>query len=470
MKKTMRLWDIVLMNVTAVIGLRWIPIAASYGASSILMWIFAACMFFIPLGFVSSELATAWPDEGGIYVWVNEAFGEKPAFITSWFYWVNNLFYYPSLLTFIAVTLSFIINPALKDNKLYVCAVILVIFWAVTLINCKGLSIGKWLSNTSGIFGTILPGIVIMVLGIASVFIWKRPIPTNYSLSNWIPHISGTSNISMLSALMFAMVGIEVTPILAGETENPQKTFPKAILISAILVAGIYILGTVAVTMIIAPDKIGQASGILDAIKLLSSQLNILWLTPFVALLLVIGNFGGVSVWIVGPIKLLFESTKQGVLPENFTKLNENDMPQNAMIIQACIVTGIVILTSFLPTVNSIYSVLVLMTTMGSFIPYLFMFTAFIKLRKSQPDKHRPYKVPGGNGFAYLITIVALIAVAVGLFLPLVPSSDLKTAKDIIVYEFEIICGPLLFGLVGWLLYTNYERKQKKSVTINLNK
>lgn len=470
MKKTMKLWDIVLMNVTAVIGLRWITIAASFGAASIFMWIFAACMFFIPLGLVSSELATTWPDEGGIYIWVKEAFGEKPAFITSWYYWVNNLFYYPSLLTFIAVTLSFVINPALKDNKIYVCAVILIIFWSVTLINCKGLSIGKWLSNTGGLFGTILPGIIIMVLGIASVFIWKRPIPTNYSFSNWIPHISGISNISMMSSLMFAMVGIEMTPILAGETHNPQKTFPRAIFISAIFVAGIYILGTVAVTMIISPDKIGQASGILDAIKLLAGELNIPWLTTLVALLLVIGTFGGVSVWIVGPIKLLFESTKKGVLPESFTKLNENDMPQNAMIIQACIVTGIVLLTSFLPSVNTIYSVLVLMTTMGSFIPYVFMFTAFIKLRKTQPDKHRPYKVPGGKTFAYIITVLAMIAVAVGLFLPLVPSSDLKTTADVVIYELEIICGPLLFGLVGLLFYTNYERKQKKALTMNQNK
>lgn len=470
MKKTMKLWDIVLMNVTAVIGLRWITIAASFGAASIFMWIFAACMFFIPLGLVSSELATTWPDEGGIYIWVKEAFGEKPAFITSWYYWVNNLFYYPSLLTFIAVTLSFVINPALKDNKIYVCAVILIIFWSVTLINCKGLSIGKWLSNTGGLFGTILPGIIIMILGFASVFIWKRPIPTNYSLSNWVPHISGISNISMMSSLMFAMVGIEMTPILAGETHNPQKTFPRAIFISAIFVAGIYILGTVAVTMIISPDKIGQASGILDAIKLLAGELNIPWLTTFVALLLVVGTFGGVSVWIVGPIKLLFESTKKGVLPESFTKLNENDMPQNAMIIQACIVTAIVLLTSFLPSVNTIYSVLVLMTTMGSFIPYVFMFTAFIKLRKTQPDKHRPYKVPGGKTFAYIITVLAMIAVAVGLFLPLVPSSDLKTTADVVIYELEIICGPLLFGLVGLLFYTNYEKKQKNELTMNQSK
>lgn len=457
MKKTMRLWDIVLMNVTAIIGLRWLPIAAGYGASSILLWLLAAALFFIPTGLVSAELATTWPEQGGMYVWVKKAHGEKWGFLTSWFYWINNLFYYPSLLTFVAVTLAYIINPALKDNKLYIVAVILISFWVVTFINIKGTSVGKWLSNLSGTFGTLLPGLILIILGIIAAF--TRPIPTDYSLSNWIPNLGNISNIAFLSTLMFAMAGIELTPILAGETDNPQKTFPLATIISAFIIAGVYIIGTVAITFIISPDKIGAASGIMQALELISKEIHMNVLVPLIACMIIIGSFGGIGVWVLGPIKMLFESTKEGILPEYFTKLNKNDMPQNAMVIQAVLITLIVILTTFLPTVENIYGVLVLMTTITYFIPYLFMFVTFITLRIKFKDIERPFKVPGSDGIAWLITIIGLLSVILAIILPLVPPSNLKAAKDIIIYELEVAGGPFIFGFIGYLLYTQYQKK-----------
>jgi len=463
MKKTIRVWDMVFMNVTAVIGLRWIPLAAGYGASSILLWVMAAVMFFIPISLITAELATAFPKEGGPYVWVKEAYGEKPAFITSWFYWTTNLFYYPSLLTFTAVVFSYLFNPNLANNKLYVCSVILVVFWAVTIFNFKGMETGKWLINLSGTLGTILPGVILILLGFASVIIWKKPIPTNYGFSQWIPHFGSTSNIAFLSTLMFAMAGIEVTSIMAGETENPQKTFPKAIVISAFFISGIYIIGTVAMTFIMSPDKIGAVSGIMDAVKLVSGQLNVPWLLAVVAVTLTIGNFGGISIWVLGPIKILFESTKNGILPEHFTRLNKNDMPQNAMVIQAVFITIIVLITSLLPSVNSFYSILVLMTTINYFIPYLMLFPAFIKLRKTRGDVVRPFKVPGGMGFAYLITILGLISVILAIGLPFIPSSDLTNLKDILIYESEILGGPVIFMIIALGFFNSYAKKLKRS-------
>lgn len=469
MKKSLGLFDIVLMNVTAIIGLRWITIAAAGGSSSVFMWVFAAFMFFIPLGLVSAELATGWPEQGGLYVWVREAFGEKPAFITSWFYWINNLFYYPSLLAFIAVTMAFIIDPVLikydflssgqtlADSKLYVCGLTLVLFWVLTLINCRGVSVGKWISNLSGLFGTILPGLTIIILGAVSVFILKRPIPTDYSLAKLVPSFSSFDDISFLSTLMFAMAGIELTPTLAGDTENPERVFPKATVISAIIIAIIYIVGTIAMTMIIAPDKIGSASGIMDAMKLLATELNFPLLLFGMAIMITLGNFGGVGVWIIGPIKMLFESTRQGVLPEFFVKLNDDGMPRNAMIVQAVLITVITICTSLLPSVESMYDVLILMTTITYFIPYILLFGAFLKLRKSHPDNPRPYKVPGGTAGAWLAAGVGLFSVFLGIILPFVPGKSLITAYDIMIYELQIGGGPLILGVIGLLIYRHHE-------------
>ena len=461
MKKVMRLKDIVLMNVTAIIGLRWLPIAAGYGASSITLWVLAALLFFIPLGIISTELATTWPDEGGLYVWVKKAYGERPAFLVSWFYWTNSFFYSPTILTFVVVTLVFIYNPLLAHSKLFVCSAVLSVLWLLTLLNIRGLRLVKYLSNLSGSFGIILPGIIIIALGFIAVFIWKRPIPTDYSLVNWIPNFGLKSNIVFLSTLMFAMAGIELTPTIAGETENPQKTFPRALVISAVLIVATYIIGTMAITWMIAPGKIGAASGIMDAIVLITKDLGIPFLAVVIALMIAIGGLGGASVWVVAPIKMFFESTKEGVLPKSLTKLNKDNMPTRAIIAQSVVVSVIILGTSLLPSVNVFYETLVLMATITYFLPYLAMFMTFFKLRKDYPNIKRPYRVPGGNVFAWIVAAVGFSSVLLAIVLPfIIPPQDVTTVHDILMYRLEIASGPIFFFALGYIIYAVYEHRQ----------
>lgn len=465
MKKTMHLWDIIFMNVAAIIGLRWLPIAAGYGASAIFYWVIGALIFFIPLGLISSELATAWPDEGGLYVWVKTAYGERPAFITAWFYWINSFFYWPSLFTFMAVTATFLINPALAKNKYLICGMVLAGVWSITLLNIRGMSALKLLSKISSLFGIILPVIIIIALGFGSVIFMKNPIPTHYTLSSWIPHLGSVTNIAMLSALMFSMAGIELTPTLAGETVEPQKTFPRAILISAIIIVLTYIIATVAITLIIAPEKIGAASGIMDALYLIAHEIHFPFLVPIMAVMIVLGNLGGASAWLVAPIKMLFESCKGGILPNFLIKLNKNDMPANAILMQASIVTVIVLFIALLPSVNVFYETLLIMTTITYFIPYLFMFTSFLKLRKTHPDQPRPCRVPGGALVAWLCVIFGLLSVLGAMILPFViPPADINDPFHILIYRLELGGGAGVFMVIGYWLYWRHERKQKMAL------
>lgn len=462
MKKTMGLWDIVFINVTAIIGLRWLPIAAGYGASAPMLWLIAAMLFFVPLGLVSSELATAWPDEGGLYVWVKEAYGEKPAFLVSWFYWINSFFYWPSLFTFIAVTIVFLIDPILAKNKYFICSSVLIGLWIITLINMRSINAMRWLSKLGGIFGVLLPGVLIIGLGFFGRFVLGHPAPTDYSWGNWLPSFGTTANIAMLSTLMFSMSGIELTPILAGETRNPQKTFPRATLISAILITLIYIIGTASITFIIAPEKIGAASGIMDALHLISTTMNMPIIAIIVAGMIVLGGIGGACIWLVVPIKMFFESCKNGVLPKYFVRLNKNDMPSNAMLIQAIVVSVIVVFTAVLPSVNVFYETLVIMATITYFIPYLAMFVAFIKLRKTKANHPRPYRIPGGKAVAWLVTIVGMTSVSLAIVLPFcLPPADIASAHDVLMYRLELVSGALMFGVLGYLIYAFYDKRQK---------
>jgi len=463
MKKIMRVKDIVLMNITAVLSLRWLPIAAAYGASAPLLWVIAASVFFIPLGLVATELATAWPQEGGVYIWVKQAFGERIGFLTAWFYWTNSFFFYPSLLTFIVVTIAFLFNPALATSKVYVCSSLLISLWSITILNFKSMRVLKWLANCSGILGILLPGIIIILLGVVAVVFWKIPIPTDYSMAKLLPDFSTKSNIAFLATLMFSMAGIELTPTIAGETENPRKTFPRALFISAVIVVMTYIMGTVALTLMIAPEHIGAASGVMDALKLITAKLHVPFITPLVGLMLALSGIGCASVWLVVPIKMLLESCKGGILPKAFSKTNAEGMPRNAIIIQSSAVTIIVLSTAFLTSVNSFYELMVLMATITYFIPYLALFLAFIKLRVAHPHHARPYKVPGGNIGAWIIALVGFSAVTMAIILPFViPPQDINTAHDILLYRIEIACGPVFFAVLGYLIYYFYSRKKRR--------
>ena len=462
MKKIMGLWDIVFMNVAAIIGLRWLPIAAGYGASAISLWVIAAILFFIPLGLVSTELATTWPEEGGLYVWTKKAYGDRMAFLVSWFYWTNTFFFLPALLTFITVTFSFIINPALASNKTFICTTVLIILWTSTVLNIRGLRLLKWIANIGGICGVLLPGLIIATLALVAVFVWHRPVPTDYSWSQWLPHLGSESNIAFLSTLMFSMAGIEITPIIAGETHRPEKTFPRAVFISAIIIVVFYILGTVMMTWMIAPEKIGAASGIMDAFNLITQEFHLPYLVAGMASLIILGGISGANVWSVVPLKMFLESTKEGIIPKYLTHINSNDMPDHALILQSSIISIIVITTALLPSVNMFYEILVLMATIVYFIPYLVMFLAFIKLRKTHANQHRPYKIPGNNSFAYAIAIIGFCSVALAIILPVfAPPKDIITLRALIFYRVEVIAGPVLFFLSGYLLYAIYEHRMR---------
>lgn len=462
MKKIMHTKDIVLMNVTAIIGLRWLPIAASYGASSIVLWVLAAIIFFIPLGIIATELATTWPEEGGIYMWVKHAYGEKPAFMVSWFYWANCFFYLPSLLTFTAVTLAYLFKPELAANKYFTCSVVLVSLWGVTLANLKGTRILKWFADTAGVFGILLPGLIIIVLGFAAVFIWQHPIPTEYSWATIWPSFTSKANIVFFSALMFSMAGVELTPILAGETADPQRTFPRAILISAILIVVTYIVGTIAITFIIPPAQITASAGIMDAVQIVCAKLHLNLLMKIIAVMIVVSGMGGASVWAIVPVKMFIESCKHGILPKFFTRLNKDDIPANTILLQSAIVSLVVISTSFLSTVNQFYEILVLMGSITYFIPYIGLFFSFAKLRKIQPDKVRPYRVPGGAFGKWASFTLGLFSVTLAIVLPFfVHPGDVVSTKDLFFYHAIVISGPIIFGLIGYLIYFRYEKHKK---------
>src|SRR5678815_1213368 len=165
--RALKLRDLVLFNVVAVIGLRHLATSSKFGPGSLTIWLLATIFFFVPQGLAVIELSSRFPKEGGIYFWVKRGLGEGHGFLCGWCYWINNVLYYPTLLISAAVVATFITGEGdskLGENSTYVISATLVMLWIATAVNIFGVRIGKWLQNLGGI-GTYIPGILIILVG-----------------------------------------------------------------------------------------------------------------------------------------------------------------------------------------------------------------------------------------------------------------------------------------------------------------
>src|SRR3954470_15567168 len=259
--RALRLRDLVLFNLVAVLGLRHLAVAAKYGPSSLVVWLIAAVFFFVPQGLAVIELSSRFPKEGGIYFWTKHALGEGHGFLCGWCYWINNVLYYPNLLISAAVIATFIFGKSasgLSDNWTYVLPVTLGTLWIATLINIVGLGTGKWLQNSGGV-GTYIPGLILILLGVYGAM--TAPPANELSLATLKPDLNNLPALNLLASIAFAFAGLELASTMGDEVENPRRNLPRSIFISGPFIAIVYVLGTAAVLWQLPNKNINLVSG-----------------------------------------------------------------------------------------------------------------------------------------------------------------------------------------------------------------
>jgi putative glutamate/gamma-aminobutyrate antiporter len=431
-----------MINVAAVSSVRNWPAIAEYGFASLFFFILAAALFFVPVAMVSAELATGWPKTGGVFIWVKEAFGQRTGFLAVWLLWLENVIYYPALLSFIAGTIAYIIDPELARSTGYTFAVILAVFWLTTIANLLGMRASGWISIFGVITGTFIPALFIIGLGIFW-YVSGNPIQIAFDLKSFIPDMSSPSQLVFCSAVMISLAGLEMSAVHARDVKNPQKNFPKAILLSAILILGLYILGVLAVALVVPQKQISLVTGSLQALSIFVDAYGLHWLMPIVACLLALGAFGSLSTWIVGPSKGLLAAAQNGDLPPFFRKLNRHEMPVTLLIAQGVITTLFSLVFLVMPTVSSAYWVLNAMMSQLYLVMYILMFAAAIYLRYKQPNIERAYKIPGGHFGMWLVAGLGLIGCFFAFFIGFFPPAHLSTGNP------SLYVGLLLLSLIG---------------------
>ncbi|HEY6254117.1 MAG TPA: APC family permease [Candidatus Angelobacter sp.] len=455
LRREMGFWDVLLFNIAAVLGPRWIATAAHNGPSSISLWILAAFFFFLPTALIIIELSTRYPSEGGLYVWSKEAFGDFHGFVAGWTYWIYTFFYFPGLLSASVAMSVFIGGPKyawLADSKAYTLGTSLGLLAIAVILNIVGLNIGKWLQNAGGV-GTYVPLLILIGMGgylalhhrSATLFTWKS------MLAHW-----DRGTVSLWSTIAFAFTGMELVCAMSEEVREPRKTFPRAIYAAAVLIAVIYVIGTMAVLVQRPYSAVDERNGVFQAVSGGSGALGIAWLGVLAALLVTVGNAGGVGATVAGVARVPFVAGIDRYLPAFFGKIHPRwRTPWISILIQAGISALILILTQYFAALQSGYRFLVDMAIILYFIPFLYMYAAVIALF-GRPDRNtntQAVLIPGGRAGVWIAGILGFIVTLGSMLLAAVPPETEKTMRDKVLFDVYVVACTVGFIGIGLVLF-----------------
>ena len=453
LRKTMGFWDVLLFNIATVLGPRWIAAAAHNGTSSISLWVVAALLFFVPSALVINELSSRFPEEGGLYVWTKEAFGDFHGFVAGWNYWIYTVFYFPGLLLASAAMSGYLMGQngaALAENRTFLLSVSVGLLVVAVAFNIIGLNIGKWLQNAGGV-ATYLP--LMAVVAIAGIIWMKHGSATHFTVRNMLPTWNWDT-VNFWSQIAFAFSGLELVSAMSQEVRNPQRTLPRGLYAAGVLIAAMYIAGTVAVLVLIPAAGVSTTSGVFQAITAGSIALRIGFLGILAAIVVTVGNAGGVGSTVAGIARVPFVVGIDRYLPEAFGRIHPRwRTPYISILVQA-VLSGLILFLSQIKshTVQAAYQFLVDATIILYFVPFLYMFAAAIRLysRQDRRQNKEAVLIPGGKSGVWIVSGTGFLIVLVGIFVSLVPPGD---SVDKLGFELKLVGGTAGAMVIGLVLY-----------------
>ncbi len=468
----MTVMQLILMTTAAVMSLRGVPLMSQVELTMFVYMAFAAVFFLVPAALVSAELGTTFADKGGgVYTWVKEAYNKRVGFVAVFMQWIQNIVWYPITITFGSAAIFYIIGmPELATNGKFIGGATIIIYWISTWISLKAPTKIPKLSSVGFIWGTMVPLVILIGLAIYWM-IDKNPIPAaqteiaqtinGVTTPRFIPHLTSIGSIVFLSTIILLFSGIEALAVHANELDKPKTQYPKAIFIASFLCFVVLGVGAYAVSVILPYDKIELDSGVMDAFQMGFARYDLSWLTNVMAVLVVIGCAASVIAWISGPSKSLLYTAKDNELPKFMAVVDKNGVQINIILLQGVIVTILCSLYFFMDNVNVAFFLLSSLNATLYLVMYVLMYLAGIRLRKTQPDLPRPFKVPGGKNGMMIFGGVGFIAVVFALILCFIPPSELPISSPTF-YTVFLIVGTLVFLLIPILISKYMKRYDVK--------
>lgn len=455
-RKVLGLRDITLYTVSAILVVEMLTASAAVGTGTLAWWILFIVLFFVPYGLITAELATTYPEQGGIYVWVKRAFGRRWAARTTYWYWVNVALWMPSVfLVFAGVFSQLFIGswaewPAGKWPQV-VMAVGL--SWLVVLVGIMRLEAGKWVNN----IGAALKMIIILALGIGGiVFAIRHGAANTIDASSFVPSFKVAKE--FLPVIVYLMIGFELVSSMGDEVKDPKRQIPRALLTSGAAIAGLYLLATIGILLALSLSKISLVEGLVETFRAIfgtdAAGETIVYILGIGALYTFFTNM---TTWTMGANRAAAEAASEGELP----KLLGREHPVRRTPVAAFVVTGIistvvlVVSALFINTQDSLFFAIFAASSVIFLMPYLLMFPALVVLRRKDPDRPRPFKVPGGEVGAVVLATITTIIILGGIVLfiwPEIPNAPTEwsyTGPLLGVVVAALAVGELILWRIG---------------------
>ncbi|MFE0102178.1 APC family permease [Streptomyces sp. NPDC059009] len=442
-----------LMTTASVASLRPSPSMAIYGLAAVFLYLLPAIVFLLPTALVGAELASGW--SGGIYRWVSEALGKPLGFVAVWCQFALTIAYYPSLLAYVASTFAYVIHPSLAENGPYVACVIIVVYWTGVWISSRGTKAIAGLSSFGLIIGTLIPGVLLVVLGL--VFLGQgNASAAPMTADHWLPPWTGLSSLVLIVNNFLSYAGMEMNGVHVTSLRKPRAEYPRAMFLATGLVLLIFILPALAISWVMPSKQLSLTAGLMQAFDAFFGHFGIGWMTKVVGIMLVCAALGGMLTWLGGPAKgLLLIARQEGYLPPFLQRFNKHGAPQNIMVAQGVLTTLIGILYAFSSDVSSAYWMFSVITIQIYLIAYLLMFVAVVRLRVTRPQVERGFVVPAvklvaGTGF-----VASLLALGIGFVPP-----DQFGSGPLWRYLLIVGGGLLLIGVLAPFAFLKFRKPE----------
>ncbi|WP_406199652.1 APC family permease [Kitasatospora sp. NBC_01560] len=445
-----------LMTTSSVASLRSAPTMAVYGLACVFLYLVPAVVFLLPTALVSAELASGW--DGGVYRWVSEGLSKPLGFLAVWCQFAMTIFYYPSLLAYVASTIAYVVNPSLASNGPYTAVVIMVLYWTGVWVSSRGTKAVAGLSSWGLVIGTLIPGTLLVVLGM--VFLGQgnaSAAPMN--AAHLFPQWTGLASLVLIVNNFLSYSGMEMNAVHVSSLRNPAKEFPRSMFTASGMVLLIFILPALAISWVVPSSQLSLTAGVMQAFDSFFQYFHIGWLTPVIAVALVAASLGGMLTWLAGPSRgLLMISRQEGYLPPFLQQLNKEGIQQNLLVTQGVVTTVIALAYALIPNVSSAYWIFSVITTQVYLIVYLLMFAAAIRLRRTQPDHPRGYRAPA----LVPICVIGLLSSAAAMAIGFVPSSQFG-GGSVWVYVAIVGGGLLVLGALIPYLFLRLRKPEWRS-------
>ncbi len=419
------LFSLVLLICVSIDSVRNLPSTALFGPTLIFLYLISSLFLLIPGSIASAEFAYHWPEKGGIFQWVSLGLGKNLGFFAVWGQWVNTLVWFPTILSFVAGSVAFLIHPAWTSNNHYMVIATLACLWSLTLLSFFGFRISAKVATFCSFFGLILPMSFIIVMA-ALWMIKGHPMQVAFTKHDLLPNFHSMDDWFSLVAIMTSFEGFELVAVHMLDIKNPKKNYPRAMIISVVVILITMVLGSLAISIIIPKQSIILVSGVAQGFGAFLAAYHISYLLPVLIILMTFGNLGEMINWVSAPARGLSQASSDGFLPKKLHKKNRFDAEQNLLICQAILISLVSLIFLLMPSVNSAYWFLTNLSVEIYMMVYLLLFIAAVIVEFKFPNREHLFALFRTRTALLILYSFGIVGCVVTLFIGAFPPTNIN--------------------------------------------